>query len=358
MEHIKIGFALLSNSSNPIPSTRIAVLNMFPYLREAGFDPYIVFEPETGCEKPELQDISDKLEEEGFQLVYFQKIHGKSVETLAQKLRLKGIKTIYGVCDLVNVAMANATDITITVTDYLKSLYPENLQTKIRVVHDGIERSEIHKSEWGDQYSSKKTPLNAVLVTSAQLTRLPVIENPPEWLCVTIVGRYAPRSNMMQRFREARWNFMGMESISEKLGYLRFLKNPNIRCEAWDAQKVYGHMQQADIGIIPIDTVPAHEDSTLPPSWKVKSENRLTMKMSIGLPVVATPIPAYIPVIEQGVNGFLVNNPEEWLKSLQELRDPEVRRKIGMQARKSVLKRYTMEEQAKSLIAVINELVS
>lgn len=358
MHKIKIGFALLSNSKKPIPSTRIAVLNMFPFLREAGFDPHIVFEPDEGCEQPELHDMADKLKEEGFQLIYFQKIHGKSVESLAHSLRLKGIKTIYGVCDLVNAAMVNATDMTITVTDYLKSLYPESLQPKIRVVHDGIERSEIHKTDWGEHYGSKETPINAVLVTSSQLTRLPVLENPPEWLSVTIVGRYAPRSNRMQRFREARWNFMGMESISEKVSYLRFLRNSRIRCEAWDAQKVYDYMQQADIGIIPIDTILTHEDSALPPSWKVKSENRLTMKMSIGLPVVATPIPAYLPVIEQGVNGFLVSNPEEWLSALQKLRDPEVRRKIGMQARESVLKHYTMEEQAKRLIAAINELLS
>src|SRR5437870_4093220 len=36
MTPVKIGFVLLSNSRNPLPSTRIAALNMVPFLRAAG----------------------------------------------------------------------------------------------------------------------------------------------------------------------------------------------------------------------------------------------------------------------------------------------------------------------------------
>ena len=43
---IPVGFVLLSNSRDPQPSTRISVLKMLPYLRAAGYDPHILFEPE------------------------------------------------------------------------------------------------------------------------------------------------------------------------------------------------------------------------------------------------------------------------------------------------------------------------
>ena len=57
MTPVKIGFVLLSNSQHPIPSTRIAVLNMLPFLRAANFDPHIVFEPEYGTENPDVTDL-------------------------------------------------------------------------------------------------------------------------------------------------------------------------------------------------------------------------------------------------------------------------------------------------------------
>jgi glycosyltransferase involved in cell wall biosynthesis len=112
-------------------------------------------------------------------------------------------------------------------------------------------------------------------------------------------------------------------------------------------------MRQADIGIIPIDASPAHEPGSNAPKWKVKSENRLTMKMCAGLPVVATPIPAYEPVIEQGHNGFLARSRRDWIQCLEALRDPDARREIGQRARESVLVRYSMDEQARRLIAVL-----
>jgi glycosyltransferase involved in cell wall biosynthesis len=91
--------------------------------------------------------------------------------------------------------------------------------------------------------------------------------------------------------------------------------------------------------------------------WKVKSENRLTLKMAMGLPVVATPIPAYEPVVEQGVNGFLARSMDEWMQHLGALRDPALRMSMGQQARQTALTRYSMDRQAEKLIAVLQGLV-
>lgn len=350
----KIGFVLLSSAQNPIPSTRIAVLNMFPFLRAAQFDPHIVFEPVQNTETPDVSGLATRLQAEGFHIVYFQKVHGDSVVALARELRAIGIKTVFGVCDLVDVAMADATDATITVTDYLKSLYPTPLHPKIFVVHDGIERPALHKTEWGTHSGSRAQPLRAVLVTSVALDRLPVLVNPPSWLQVTIVGRYPAANQRRQRSRESRWQFAGQAGWLERLHYLHFLANPRIRREAWDVDRVYAAMQESDIGIIPIETT--KENGALA-SWKVKSENRLTLKMAMGLPVVATPIPAYEPLIQQGQNGFLANDKAEWLRYLSELRDPMLRSHMGQQARQSALTRYSMERQAERLIAVLRGLV-
>lgn len=355
MPSIKIGFILLSNSRNPIPSTRISVLNMLPFLRAANFEPHIVYEPEFGDETPILDHLLPHLLAEKFQIIYFQKVHGASAERLAKQLCERGIKTIYGVCDLVDSGMATATDHTIVVTDYLKSLYPSELEKKISVVHDGIEHPEKIKTTFNATRGSATKPLKAVLVTSAKLNELPIIKSPPNWLEVSIVGNYPPRHDLWQRIRESRWQLMAKEKPLEKVDYLKFLLNPRIRRIQWSPDDVYDQMLQADIGIIPIDTN-EETTNTQVAAWKVKSENRLTMKMCVGLPVIATPIPSYLPVINQGKNGYFANSVHEWLEYLNVLRDPKLRREIGENAYSSVLNKYSQQEQANILMRTLNSL--
>lgn len=351
---IKIGFVLLSNSRNPIPSTRIAALNMFPFLREANFDPQIVFEPEYGAERPDVDGLAPRIVAEGFRIIVFQKVHGPSVEALANRLREAGIRTVFCVCDVVNVPMAQATDATVVVTEFLKSLYPLALQTKLHVVHDGIEHPDVVKSAASARHGSLAKPLRAVLVTSAQLDRLPQIVSPPSWLKVTVVGRYV--NAPIQRWREARWAILSRHGQRERLASLAFMMHWRIRCVAWDAVRVYRNMLEADVGIIPIDAIEPADPGTEAPNWKVKSENRMSMKMCVGLPVVATPIPSYLPLVNQGINGYLARNRKEWTEYLDALRDPGLRQRIGSKARESVIHRYSMQEQARLLIAVIKSL--
>ena len=350
----KIGFVLLSNSSRPIPSTRIAALNMFPYLRAAQFDPHVVYEPSQSSETPDVSGLAGKLKAEGFQIVYFQKVHGASVLSLARELREAGIKTVFGVCDLVEPAMVEATGATISVTDFLKSLYPAVLQPKISVVHDGIERPLPHKNDWGSHHGSRTRPLRAVLVTSVTLDRLPVLLNPPSWLQVSIVGRYPPSNRRLQRLRETRWQMARQPGLTDRLRYLKFLGSPRIKRICWDSDGVYDSLLQADIGIIPIESAPTNGALE---GWQVKSENRLTLKMAIGLPVIATPIPAYEPVVRQGENAFFASTKAEWLSCLSALREPTLRRHIGQIARQSILSEYSMERQAQKLMVVLRGLV-
>lgn len=356
MKSVKIGFVLLSNHREPIPSTRISVLNMLPFLRTAGFEPHIVFEPEVATETPDVSGLAQRLVAQGFQIIYFQKVHGVSVEAAARDLSSAGVRTVYGVCDLISAVMTEVTDATTTVTDYLRDLYPERLRSKVHVVHDGIERPDIFRTTCSANVGSRARPLRAVLVTSANLDCLPIVGSPPSWLEVRIVGRYPPRRQVWQRLRERRWQWIEKDA-SERMLYLQFLMNPRIRCIQWDAVGVYDEMTSADIGIIPTQATDQSSDEMSAHAWMIKSENRLTMKMSVGLPVVATAIPAYESVISQAQNGFLARSTREWFEYLNLLRDPALRHAMGKQARDSVSTRYSMHAQARSLIRVLNQLV-
>jgi len=353
-ESIRVGFVLLSNTQNAIPSTRIVVLNMLPYLRAAGFDPHIVFEPLVSSTTPDVSGLAKRIKAGNFQIVFFQKVFGESVVELVRELRVAGVKTVFSVCDFIDQPMCHATDATIVVTDYLKSLYPAELQEKIHVVHDGVERPQLHKTEWGGGAGSKAAPLKAVLVTSSALDRLPVLVDPPSWLRVTIVGRYPPKGSLWARWQQHRWQMAIKSDASERWKYLRFLANRRISLEAWGPESVYLAMQRADIGIIPIEE--EGDVSMSGGGWKVKSENRLTLKMAMGLPVIASPIPSYEPVIRQGINGFLARSKDDWVSYLSELRDPSLRQRVGLEARATALTDYSMELQVEKLIKVLRHL--
>lgn len=359
MTPTKLGFILSSNSQSPVPSTRIAILNMLPYLRAANFDPHIVFEPVSAAEEPGVAGLANRMFGEGFEIAYFQKVRGASVVAEARALSRLGIKTIYGVCDLIDNEMAEATDATIVVTPYLKSLYAQHLQHKIHVVHDGIENANVCKMTYDKHRGAIGRPLRAVLVTSKELDEIPILRNPPRFLDVTVIGPYPETRSLLNRTKKAYWRLVSKNPSLNRRFRLPSMFGGNFKAVNWDLTTVFELMAQADIGIIPVNTnhdpVPGHPDVS---SWQVKSENRLTMKMSIGLPVIATPVPSYRDVVVQGMNGFLAGSRQEWLQNLEQLRDPEQRRAIGEAARRSVMIQYSKDAQAAKLIAALKELGS
>jgi glycosyltransferase involved in cell wall biosynthesis len=63
-----------------------------------------------------------------------------------------------------------------------------------------------------------------------------------------------------------------------------------------------------------------------------------------GIPVIASDCEAYRPVVEHGVNGFLVRRDHEWLKYMSELAgDDDLRAKMGDAAR-AMASRHVIED--------------
>ncbi|MDP2007883.1 MAG: hypothetical protein Q8K45_19605 [Rubrivivax sp.] len=318
---------------------------MLPFLRAAGMKTRILFASPQPSETPDLTGVAARAVEAACDVVVLQKVRGPQAVSLALQLAAQGIRTVFVVCDVVDVEMVKVTDATIVVTEYLRSLYPKELQHRIHVVHDGIERPLVHKTHWRQQPGRK---LSAVLVTSVQLSQLPVLQRPPAWLDVRIVGRYA---SGMRKWHELRWT-LASKTSRQRLSYLRFLLDRRIECVPWSLEGVYAEMLAADIGIIPVETPAPRADSPLP-AWTVKSENRLTMKMSLGLPVIAVPIRSYENVVEHGVNGFFASSLRDWSACLNALRDPDRRADMGQAARASVSPRYSMHQQSIKLIKAL-----
>lgn len=84
-----------------------------------------------------------------------------------------------------------------------------------------------------------------------------------------------------------------------------------------------------------------------PDSWsRWKFYYKLVQCMSMGLPVVASPIGSNVEIIEDGTTGFLADTPEEWYDRLRRLSDdPALRRSMGAAARRVVEERFSLTGQ-------------
>jgi glycosyltransferase involved in cell wall biosynthesis len=236
-------------------------------------------------------------------------------------------------------------------------LYSQDLQEKIFVVHDGIERPEVQRNPTHSGDPSRSRRLKAVLIIGSAPLELPIIGKVPSFLDVTVVGRYPSNNSFVQRVRDSYWEMRKRNTAEERYRFARHLVKPEFQTLSWDISTAYNAMAKADIGIIPVDTTASRLPGEQVSYWQVKSENRLTMKMAVGLPVVASPVPSYQPVIQQGINGYLADDRAEWIHYLEQLRDPRLRQSIGLEARRSVLHRFSKEEQARKLLAVLHKVL-
>jgi GT2 family glycosyltransferase/intein/homing endonuclease len=82
----------------------------------------------------------------------------------------------------------------------------------------------------------------------------------------------------------------------------------------WERNTWLGHLRKADIIICPAN-------------YKIqpaKSANRVTQALSLGKPVIASPMDAYLKVLKKHPGSFLIaDTQEEWKQQLQALRDSE-----------------------------------
>jgi len=321
---------------------------MLPFLRAEGYEPTIAFEPESATETPDLSGVADRMLRQGVSIAYFQKVYGPSVLEEVSKLRRAGVPTIYGVCDRVEEEMVRAADATVIVTEFLRSLHDPQLQSRIFIVHDGIERPEVRR---GTARPASSRDLRAILVTSSRLESIPVLGRLPRNFDLTVVGDYeeqSPLAALRQRLQR-RWHSTENSVPVPLLGY-------GFRAKPWHKDRVYEDLVAADVGIIPVDMRPDPSPGSDVSRWEVKSENRLTLMMAAGLPVIASPVPSYLDVIVHGVNGYIAHDRADWLAAIDALRDPAHRERVGTTARASVLERFSMQSQARRLLSVLDAL--
>lgn len=122
----------------------------------------------------------------------------------------------------------------------------------------------------------------------------------------------------------------------------------NMQFISWTANSEVQSILNFDIGIMPLEDTP----------WELgKCSYKLIQYMACGVPVVASNIGMNKEVVEEGENGYLVNNEEEWLIALKKLvLDETHREKMGTNGRVKVEVSYCLQQTNAKLISILENV--
>jgi len=151
-----------------------------------------------------------------------------------------------------------------------------------------------------------------------------------------------------------------LRRLKEKYGdkiYFKLIGDANyslpeldIRGVAWTEADEIEQLVELDIGLMPLPT----------DEWtKGKCGLKGLQYMALGLPAVMSAVGVNTEIIEQGVNGYLAHNEEEWFAQLSALiESPELRAELGRAGRQRVLEEYAVVAQKERYLAFFDELVA
>ena len=120
------------------------------------------------------------------------------------------------------------------------------------------------------------------------------------------------------------------------------------KLKKWNRKKFIQKLRKYDVAIV------AHKNNWV---MEMKSNNRLLVAMSIGMPVLAMQSPAYSETLEEAKHPeLIVNSPKEVHKKLNYLKDSDVRREISQDLFSYAWTRYKPEESGRMLADVFKKV--
>jgi len=112
---------------------------------------------------------------------------------------------------------------------------------------------------------------------------------------------------------------------------------------SWESEPV--QLQAMDIGLVPmVDDYYTRSGSNM----------EVLRFMASGVPVVASDVGRNAEVIDHGVDGYLVRDPEDWSRYVMRLaEDPELRQRMAEAARSKVVEKYGLDKTAMLLWQIL-----
>lgn len=129
-----------------------------------------------------------------------------------------------------------------------------------------------------------------------------------------------------------------------------FIKGVDVINQPWDIKKEVDNLRSIDIGLMPL----------IDDKWSLGICGFKAIQfMSLGIPVVISPVGANNEIVSHGENGYFAGTKEEWIKYLLDLIDDEKKRKeLGSAGRKHMVTKYTYDVTTPMLLKVLKEAFS
>ena len=113
------------------------------------------------------------------------------------------------------------------------------------------------------------------------------------------------------------------------------LEGVTVENHRWALDREFDYLSEPDIGLMPLKDTPRARG---------KCAFKALQYMGVGTPAVISPVGMNTAVIEDGVNGYLADTPEEWREKLERLiSDAALRERMGRAARETVERLYSHE---------------
>lgn len=123
----------------------------------------------------------------------------------------------------------------------------------------------------------------------------------------------------------------------------------DIKGIAWSKENEVQELSSFDIGIMPL---PDDEWS------KGKCGLKGLQYMALEIPAIMSPVGVNSEIIQDGINGYLAKNDQEWLEKLSSLIDnAALRETMGKAARQTVIDKYSTDSEKGNYIKYFNELL-
>jgi glycosyltransferase involved in cell wall biosynthesis len=118
--------------------------------------------------------------------------------------------------------------------------------------------------------------------------------------------------------------------------------------KTWKLEDENADLISFDIGLMPLN-----DDL-----WsRGKCGLKIVQYLSVGLPVVCTPVGINSDIIQNGENGFWAANDQEWVDRLSTLiQNPDLRYQMGLKGIEKVKKEYSLRVTSEKLFHILQHL--
>lgn len=310
---MNIGWITIGNEN--VGSTRLGVLVHHITLIKNGYNSFLLsvnseYNPDVlnDIEKIKNDTINKKITH-----CIFQKVCYTKTQELVKFCKDNNIKTIFATGDWYDTPMFDLVDAIWVGSSYIKEYLSNKYNKPVFVIEDAVEETTTQIKEFKDK--------------------------PPT---IGWYGNYSKLEYVKSFLKDIdTYTISNSQKDSIQADVIMGASTP----EPWETKKLIDILlQKIDIIVVPVET----ENSQMVNF--AKTSNRITLPMSLGIPVICSPIPAYKEIIEDGVNGFLCKTYDEYKEKISYLNDIDNRIKIGRHSIEDIKHKFSKEKIMRDIL--------